>query len=116
MGPVQVILEHSLQMYNLHQISLELSAEEMHRAQACSTAGRPREFRDGWETGKWTSEQKEAEVSVIYLFLLFTPSYSSLFYHATLETSGTLGPTSLPGERLRFGAMLKTAPPGGSIP
>lgn len=52
MGPVQVILEHSLQMYNLHQISLELSAEEMHRAQACSTAGRPREFRDGWETGK----------------------------------------------------------------
>lgn len=80
MGLVQVILEHSLQMYNLHQISLELSSEEMHRARACSTAGCPREARDGWEAGKPGSEQKEAEISLIYLFCSFhrTQAFSTM--------------------------------------
>jgi len=45
--------------------------------------------------GKRAPQQREAEVSVIYLFLLFTPPYSSLFYHATLETIDTLIPRAI---------------------
>lgn len=57
-GPRTGYSEHSLQMYNLHQISLELSTEEMHRAQAFSTAGRSQRIK---KKKKWVGNRHQSE-------------------------------------------------------